>query len=312
MCSLDLKMNFRKISNLKDDWRNLLNLTPGSIPFLSYEWFKSYYKTILEVEPEIMVFSNNGNIVGIIPGIIKNETIKLLSDSRITDINDLIYIPGYEEKIIKEFSTYIMNEDLHLDLFPIREDSILIRLLPSFLEGLSINRTDLSPMLTLSPSWDKYLEGLNGKVRHELRRKLRKASGVYIKNLNPDEVEILFKLMSDSNSNKRDFLSMEIRNFFKEITRSFFVRKWLRLRAIYLNSQPVGIILAFHSKKHVYLYNTGYDPDFSYLSPGIVTIALDIKDAIEKRFNYYNFLRGGEDFKFQFGAKEHYAMRIMK
>lgn len=312
MCSLDLKMNFRKISNLKDDWRNLLNLAPGSIPFLSYEWFKSYYETILESEPEIMVFSNNGDIVGIIPGIIENETIKLLSDSRITDINDVIYIPGYEEEIIKEFSSYVENEGLNLDLFPVREDSILIRLLPSFLEGISINRTDLSPILTLSSSWDKYLEGLNGKVRHELRRKLRKAKEVNIKNLNPDKVEILFKLMSDSDSNKRCFLSLEIRNFFIKIIRLFFDRKWLRFRVTYLKKHPVGVVLAFHSKKHIYLYNTGYDPDFSYLSPGIVTVCLDIKDAIEKRFNYYDFLRGGEDFKFQFGAKECYTIRIKK
>jgi len=308
--SHDLKTNFRKVSHLGNEWRNLLNHTPDILPFLSYEWFDSYYKNILESEPEIMVFSKNGNIVGIIPGVIENQTFMLLGDSRITDINDIIYLPGFEEDIIKGFSSYITNEGLHIDLFPVKEDSILIKLLPGFLEDLSIDKADLSPILTLSSSWDKYLKGLSGKARHELRRKLRKAKEVYIKNLTPNQVEILFQLMSDSDSNKRDFLSLEIRNFFREITKLFFDKKWLRLQAAFLKNHPIGVLFAFQSKKHVYLYNTGYNPDFHFLSPGIVTIGLDIRDAIEEGFNYYDFLRGGEDFKFQFGAKERYTMRI--
>ncbi|GAH99507.1 unnamed protein product, partial [marine sediment metagenome] len=46
--------------------------------------------------------------------------------------------------------------------------------------------------------------------------------------------------------------------------------------------------------------------------PGIVTIGLDIKSAINEGKRYYDFLRGGETYKFRFGAEKRYTVRLTR
>mgnify|MGYP001465757665 CR=1 FL=1 len=52
------------------------------------------------------------------------------------------------------------------------------------------------------------------------------------------------------------------------------------------------------------LYNSGYDPDYSSLSIGLLLKALCLKEAIEEGMAYFDFLRGMEPYKYHFGASD--------
>ena len=52
------------------------------------------------------------------------------------------------------------------------------------------------------------------------------------------------------------------------------------------------------------LYNSGYDPDYSKLSVGLLLKALCLKEAIEDGKEYLDFLRGKEPYKYDLGAKD--------
>ncbi len=305
-------MRFEKTSCCSTIWRELFINSPNSSPFLSYEWFYALCNNLLNTDPEVMVFQQNDKPVGIFPAIIENGTLKFLGNERVTDIVDIIYAPGYERQIIEELACFIISRDLRIDLFPLEGDSPLIECFLELIPDVMIEQTDLCPLLSLPGSWEDYLNNLNGKLRHELRRKLRKANGVEMRSMEPEHISILFELMSNSDKNKKRFLTSDVREFFRAITNSFFSNRWLRFHATFLDTQPIGAIFSFQNKKRIYLYNTGFNPEFYYLSPGIVTIGLDIKSAINEGKRYYDFLRGGETYKFRFGAEKRYTVRLTR
>jgi CelD/BcsL family acetyltransferase involved in cellulose biosynthesis len=51
-----------------------------------------------------------------------------------------------------------------------------------------------------------------------------------------------------------------------------------------------------------YLYNSGYDADFSGLSVGIACKLLSIRDAVERGLTRYDFLKGEETYKRRLGG----------
>ncbi len=312
MSNRGLVMRFEKLSRCSTIWETIFEQAPNSSPFLSYDWYYALCSNLLKIDSEVILFSENHRPVGIIPAFIKNDTLQLIGDERVTDLNDIIYLPGYEDKILEEMASFIKHRELHIDLFPLVPDSPLVLHLSEFLDALITERADQCPILNLPDSWDKYLTLLSGKLRHELRRKLKKVMDAKIKAIEPDQIEILFKSMRMSDKNKKNFLQTEICEFFKAIATSFFKKGWLRFRTTVLNSRPIATIFSFSFKDRIYLYNTGFDPHYAHLSPGIVTIGLDIREAINEGFKYYDFLRGVEKYKFHFGAKEWYTMKVRR
>ena len=51
------------------------------------------------------------------------------------------------------------------------------------------------------------------------------------------------------------------------------------------------------------LYNSGYDPEYSSLSVGLLNKAFCIKEAIEVGRDTFDFLRGTERYKYDLGGK---------
>jgi len=301
--------NFSRCSAI---WEMLFNQTPNPSPFTSFDWFHDLCENLLKVDPKIMIFFENDQPVGIIPGVIEDDTLRLLGDERVTDINDMIYLPGYEHRIIKGLASFTKSRNLHVELFPLEKQSPLILYLPKFVDDVIIEEIDTCPILCLPDSWEAYLNNLDGKLRHELRRKLRKAAQVTTQSIGAEHIEILFNLMTASDINKKEFLNDEICEFFNSIAHSFFKNDWLRFRATFLDSQPIGVLFSFQYKDRIYLYNSGFDPDFSHLSPGIIAIGIDIKAAIDEGFKYYDFLRGEEKYKLHFGAQKRYTVRLRR
>lgn len=259
-----------------------------------------------------MVFYKNTEAVGIFPAEIKNHNLSFIGDERVTDINGGILNPIYSKKIIEVLADFIIAEDLKVELYPLDKENELVRFLPDMLKGEKVEKAEPFSVLKLPSSWDEYLNFLSSKNRHELRRKLAKAKDATIKKLKAEEIKKLFELMESSSVEKKNFLSKEMKDFF--IMFALYLEKIgsLRLNGSFYKDEIVGILFCFQMGNTVYAFNTGYNPDFSKLSPGFISFALDIKSAISEGLSYYNFLRGEERFKFDLGAKRIYTWKIKK
>ena len=60
------------------------------------------------------------------------------------------------------------------------------------------------------------------------------------------------------------------------------------------------------------LYNSGFHPDRAQLAPGLVLLVHLVRDAIQRSMQRFDFLRGEERYKYEFGPspEEVFTVRI--
>jgi CelD/BcsL family acetyltransferase involved in cellulose biosynthesis len=74
--------------------------------------------------------------------------------------------------------------------------------------------------------------------------------------------------------------------------------------------KAAAAMFCFDYEDTLYLYNSGYDPELSPLSPGIVLIGHCLQDAISRGKRYFDFMRGEEDYKYRLGGEDSPIYRI--
>ncbi len=160
--------------------------------------------------------------------------------------------------------------------------------------------------------WEVYLESLDKKERHEIRRKLRRlereapearvrlvAGGPELDAAMADFIA-LHRLSSQA---KDAFMTDEMQGFFRAIAVALAERGWLQLSLLEMAGRPAASYLCFDYANQILVYNSGYDPQASpQLSPGWVLLARLIQDAIAQGRTRFDFLQGNEDYKHRFGG----------
>ncbi len=190
-------------------------------------------------------------------------------------------------------------------------------------EGWAVTREreDVCPVVTIVPGADfeEYLGGLGKKVRHEVRRKLRRAeaSGDVRLDVSPDPVADLDAFV-DLHQKRwgADGLfpptpgGAQSRAFFRrllELGRPDFVQ----LAFATVAGRRVAAGITFADDTASYFYNAGVDPDARDLSPGILLSALAIRAAIEAGRVRFDYLRGDEEYKYEWGAVDEPIQRLL-
>jgi CelD/BcsL family acetyltransferase involved in cellulose biosynthesis len=81
-----------------------------------------------------------------------------------------------------------------------------------------------------------------------------------------------------------------------------------------INGRPAAAVLCFDAGSYLYMYNSGYDPEFSGLSVGLVSKALCLRWAIENGKTGIDFLRGDEPYKYDLGAADQqiYSLHVTR
>ena len=175
-----------------------------------------------------------------------------------------------------------------------------------------------SPYIPLPGDWDAYLASIDKKQRHEIRRKIRRADEYYLPvrwYITQDgetldrEVDSFLDLMGHD-PDKAKFLTPAMRAQLHSIVRAAFNAGWLQLSFIEVNGEKAAGYLNFDYLNHIWVYNSGLDFRFSEISPGWVLLAHLLEWANDNKRQYFDFMRGAEDYKYRFGAIDRQVMRI--
>ena len=108
-------------------------------------------------------------------------------------------------------------------------------------------------------------------------------------------------------------MTARMKTFFNSMVDTMAEAGFLKLGILELDTLPAAMVLCFDYDDCVYLYNSGYDPHYGSLSVGLLSKVLFIKDSIQKGRKKFDFLRGGEPYKYQLGGREVpiYSCQIM-
>lgn len=321
-----------KILNIDDElnWIEIIKKSTTATFFQTKEWLSLWVKHFLSKGQSTsgrlgvsLIFGvfDDSELIGIAPlSIIDNHieflgTTPVLGEELVTDYGDIIALKGREKEVWKGLIDRIKNNELRIkkiELNFIREDSPSYNILKDF-KG-KCEEIEVSPYLDLPKSWDEYLLNLNRHDRHELRRKIKKSESEGAFKIcydgDPHDISEFFRLMALSNEQKRNFLSDQMKSFFQDIFDTFYPSKMLQLCFMKIEGINIASALVFLHKNQLLLYNSGFDPSYSRLSPGLILKAYLIKYAIEHKMTGFDFLRGGERYKYNLGGRNRKLYRI--
>ncbi|MFC2067721.1 GNAT family N-acetyltransferase [Chloroflexota bacterium] len=255
-------------------------------------------------------------IIGIAPLLVKERTAAIIGSPDVCDYLDFIITPGMENEFFTILFDGLSRQGIiQLDLKSLRPDSTVLTHLVTLAQdrGYDVicHNEDVSVEMDLPLSWDDYLAMLDKKQRHEIRRKLRRlwAAGkinhhCLVRRDAGDFMETFLMLFSLSRKEKAGFMTYRMTLFFRLITEAMAEVGLLRLGVLELEKWPVAMVIGFDYHDVMYLYNSAYNPEYDYLSVGLLSKALCLKESIEGGKKRWDFLKGGEQYKYRMGGME--------
>lgn len=91
--------------------------------------------------------------------------------------------------------------------------------------------------------------------------------------------------------------------FLRGVAETFARRGILRLFALRFRGGLAAAILAWLNKGTLSFYMSGFEPRFEWFSPGQILLAECVRYSYEQGCRKWDFLRGGEAYKFAWGAE---------
>jgi len=314
--TLDGLKSYRAGSGQKLNW---------SSPFVLPEWMQVWTKSFgNEAEIRIRTVKAGDKAIGIAPLMIKDGTALLVGDTDVCDYLDFIVTPGREKEFFEVILDDLKKSGIkRLDLKHVRPDSAVLTGLAPLAQnnGLAVEtvKDNVSYEMDLPASFEEYLEALSTKQRHEVRRKLRRLNEegrIEYRSVGQGEaigpaMETFYTMFVESRQDKANFMTEKMKLFFNFLVDVTSKAGLLKLGVLELDGKPLAEIMCFDYNDCIYLYNSGYDPNYVSLSAGLLSKVLAIKDSIEKGRKKFDFLKGAETYKSHLGGREVPLYRCM-
>jgi len=298
-------------------WNGLVERSMLPSIFMTWQWQSEWARSFMAERPLqlLTVSDEDGGLCGLLP--LYEETpgqLRILGGVDVSDYLDVIAVAGREEEVWRALLQHRAVQSVEWDLHAIRAVSPSLTLLPALAPASGLRAVaaveERCPVLALPSTWDEYLARLSGKDRHELRRKMRKLDrelpGTSVRShFDPvgwdAELGNFLRLHRLSKVGKARFMDEGMERFFRDSTRVLAAAGWARLWLLEWEGAAVASFLCLEYAGTVGLYNSGFDPGYAKLAPGIVLLAHVIGDAIARGIGTFDFLRGEEPYKQGFG-----------
>lgn len=246
------------------------------------------------------------------------------SDEEVSDYLDLIAFEENKCRVWEEILKRWREENLgKILLRNIPEKSqtleLIEKLSPRYDFKVDKAIEDVAPYIKLPKTFNEYLHLLTRKDRHELRRKMRRIEKFIRGNwtvkkstketIDPD-LETFFKLFRLGVAPKREFLTKDMEEFFRKLTKIMQELGMLDLSILKVKDKPAAAIIGFFDNKAYYLYNSALDVQFKNISAGLILKVKTIRESIEKGREIYDFMQGGERYKYQLGGQDAFIYKV--
>ena len=295
---------------------NCLFVTPG--------WLQTVVHHLgVQGDPLILTVRNERQLIGVVPLAVNGNRAHFLGSADVCDYQDIIAVPGQETAVMQALVDYLRPTDIQsLDLETVRPDAALYKGIQPLADSGQVKVTqshgDVTFETPLPALWDGYLQQLNGKQRHEVRRKLRRleANGPFNFRLAgtgralQSDIAVFMRLFQMNREDKAVFMNDTMSAYFSDLINMLSAHDMLRLYFLELAGDPAATVLCFDFDGVRYLYNSGYDSRYHALSVGIISKVFSIRAGIEAGCRHYDFLKGDEIYKKRIGGRQVQLYRL--
>jgi CelD/BcsL family acetyltransferase involved in cellulose biosynthesis len=327
--------------NLYDSWNEILSQTANANVQLTHEWLSSWWEVFGDnMKLSLITITDRGKIIAIAPLTITKVICKAGFEFRkltflgdgLTDYHDLLIANERREDILQILLKFIVNIRDNWDAIHfrnVRSDSPNLPIMRDTLGNTTftfVERINIQcSYIPINCNWSNYYGALSKNIRSDIRRRsnlLAKMGKVEFIRLHEveDVMDTLCIIKSIHVKCRRAkgeiswYTDKKRFSFVSLILERFGDRKWLDLVFLKLNGRIIAYYLGFMYDNIVYFWNTGFDPEFSKVSPGKLLLHHWIKESFADGCKEFDFMVGEESYKRQWTSptRPNYEFFIFK
>jgi CelD/BcsL family acetyltransferase involved in cellulose biosynthesis len=314
-----------ELSGLEADWIALLRRMNCQSPFLSFDWLTTWWRHFGAGKHLFVVTVRNSRaqLVGLAPLCLGGGWTSLWGFRKLgflgtgpSDRLDLLVDPRYLRPAVRAMAASLFErrrEWDYVELSECDEASAALGELRCTLKELGLAERvalgSVCPYVVLPESFNEYLQGIGPNLRRNFRRRLRALQRLgkveFVELHSPNDVRVgfedlvgLHRLRFSQKGEASGFLGQEL-PFHRDILHTGLGQEKARVFLLRVDGRSVGAWYGFSMGSVFFSYQSGMDPDWSHLSVGLVTLGSTIESAISRKHSEVDFLRGDEDYKFQ-------------
>lgn len=319
------------LDGLADEWAALFERCPKATPFQSPQWLLAWREAFLDEGLWALGVRRAGRLVGLAPFFIFTtpEGVRQLTllGNGVSDRLDLLAPPEEADAVGQAVFAHLSRRTGLWDTCDLRDlaaGSPLLRPPAPVGRGDRIEPDAPCPVVTLPARADEVLLALSKSRRADLERCARRLG-----ELGPWRIETadrrtrprffehllaLHDLRWASKGEPGVLSDPRVRRFHGQATSRLLEAAMLRLQVLVSNGQAIAAHYGLVRGERAYSYLHSFDPAFAAYGPGRLLIAQAMREAVEAGAREFDFLRGQEPYKYEWGAvdRPQYRRRLWR
>jgi CelD/BcsL family acetyltransferase involved in cellulose biosynthesis len=318
MLALEVIEDVRRLREFQPEWAQFVQKHPCATPFQTPEWLTTWWSHFGSGALRVMTFRRDGEVAGVLPCFLhewQGQRQMTLIGAGISDYLDPLLEPSSVPEALELLRGELSSRtDWDLcDWQDLSHDTPLAAL------GTATHDTPCS-VIPIDQSFDTYFAALPSVMRRNLRRDKRKSEAAgaisfdVANRATPELLDALVDLHSarwEMDGQAGMIAANRAEPFMRDIAERFGRAGSLRIFTLRFNGSIAAIILAFCDGRTIYSYLGGFDPEHQDYSFGRELLAQSLRYAHEHGYRRWDFLRGQEAYKFEWGAQALAKCRVM-
>ena len=332
MLSIEVVDTLEKFKQLEPEWNEAVSRSRLNIPFMTYEWFYSWWQVYgRKNEMLVLVAREGGEIVGIAPLMRTRVTLLGFSFKAVTfmdnyhsERNGIISTRDHRE-VMECMFAYLKNSPYRyniLILHALEKDSPVDAGIRSalFSEGAHVIeiKDKQSPYIPISGEWTAYFKSRAKNVRSKVKRVCALAAplgGIDIAEYSScdDIAKAMAEVLSVSKRTWKYRNKTAIANdkdherFYRLLAESFSRNNWLRIWVLKIGGVPAAFQYNLEYNGIMYSLKIGFAEEFRHISPSKLLASHIIKYCFDGKYKEFDLLGQNEPHKMDWtsACREH-------
>lgn len=319
---------FESLEALRGPWAQLWTRCHAAGPLQMPEWLVPWWKYLRPGELWTLAVRRNGRLVGLVPLFLQHDqqrgrnTLLLLGTGN-TDYLDVLLEPGSATQSLTAAVDYLACRHHRwqiAEFHNLDRASPLLTMEPP--QTLSTHAADgeVCPGLTLPETVESLAKVVPKrqwqKLQYYRRRAVRMAT-VFVETARVDNLDAMLGELFRLHGARWSWRGLPgvladeaVRAFHHEAASGFLQHGMLRLYALRFDDRVVAILYGFACRKRTYYYLGGFEPEVRHFSPGMLLVGHAIEEAVREGSREFDFLRGREAYKYDWGAQDRPTYRV--
>jgi CelD/BcsL family acetyltransferase involved in cellulose biosynthesis len=305
--------------SLQAEWLSLWQRSLTQPFFLHPEFQRLWW--LHEGRGELLIITVNnddGGLVGLLPLFKDSDHLRITGATDLSDYLDILVDPTNQDLIYREILLGLskIGNWKELRLENISQSSPTFTQLPVAARSIGWQleqaQQNLCPVISLPPTQDEYFNLLKPDQQKKFKKLLKsigEEDDITYRLIDKTEemetaVTSFITLHKASSSDKAKFWTPQREAFFVEMATRLSQEGLVKLYFLDVNQDPAAALFIFDYQNQFLAYNSGFNAyRYGYMGVNNALTLHTIQDAIKLGRTRYDFMRGDESYKYQFGAQ---------